>query len=200
MLKSLFIWTCEAVQISAQDAFRLTVFNLISAVRCEHSFYKIHKYHFFFNLQQFYMNFLRRKSHFHFKSWIKLGGWHIFMICEFGNLFYIFRPHKLKSLVARKPDRTSILIWIQTIWHSDNVLERIFWKLWNFEKSQQMTTRARSIVLILYVPVNNFSVMSGWVFPSWISTKLRKKCLAEGRITVTSPAVRLELATLLSPV
>ena len=25
--------------------------------------------------------------------------------------------------------------------------------------------------LILYIPVNNFSVMSGWVFPDWTSTK-----------------------------
>ena len=34
--------------------------------------------------------------------------------------------------------------------------------------------------LILYVPVNSFSVMSGWVFLGLTSTKQRIKCLAQG--------------------
>ena len=41
-------------------------------------------------------------------------------------------------------------------------------------------------VLILYIPaVNDFSVMSGWVFMGWTSTKQRIKCLAHGHNTVT---------------
>ena len=40
--------------------------------------------------------------------------------------------------------------------------------------------------LILYVLVNNFSVMSGWVFLGWTSTKQRIKCLAQGHNAVPS--------------
>ena len=36
-----------------------------------------------------------------------------------------------------------------------------------------------TIDLILYVPVIIFSVMSGWVFLGWISTKQRIKCLTQ---------------------
>ena len=34
-------------------------------------------------------------------------------------------------------------------------------------------------VLILYIPINNFSVMLGLVFLGWTSTKQRTKCLSE---------------------
>ena len=47
--------------------------------------------------------------------------------------------------------------------------------------------------LILNVPVNNFSVMSGWVFLGWTSTKQGLMCLAQGHKAV--PSVRLEPAT-----
>ena len=36
------------------------------------------------------------------------------------------------------------------------------------------------IVLILYIPVNNFSVMLGWVFLVRTSAKQRIKCIAQG--------------------
>ena len=39
--------------------------------------------------------------------------------------------------------------------------------------------------LILYVPVNNLSVMSGWVFLGWTRTKLGLMCLAQGHNTAT---------------
>ena len=39
-------------------------------------------------------------------------------------------------------------------------------------------------VLILYVPVNNFSVMSGWVFLDCRSSKQRIICLAQGHNAV----------------
>ena len=38
---------------------------------------------------------------------------------------------------------------------------------------------------ILYVPVNNFTVISGQVFLGWTSTKQGKMCLAQGHNTVT---------------
>ena len=43
------------------------------------------------------------------------------------------------------------------------------------------------IVLMLYVPINNFSVMLGQflVFLGWTITKQRVKCLAQGHKTVT---------------
>ena len=41
--------------------------------------------------------------------------------------------------------------------------------------------------LTLYIPVNNFSVMFGFVFLDWISTKQRIKCPAQGHNTVTPP-------------
>ena len=47
--------------------------------------------------------------------------------------------------------------------------------------------------LILYVPVSNFSIISGWVFLGLTSTKQRIKCLAQGHDTV-QPA-RLQPAT-----
>ena len=43
--------------------------------------------------------------------------------------------------------------------------------------------------LILYVPVNSFSVMTGSVFLGLISTKQRIKCLAQGHNK--APTVRL---------
>ena len=53
-------------------------------------------------------------------------------------------------------------------------------------------------VLILYVPVNNFLVMLGWVFLGWTSTKQRIKCLDQGHNAV--PLERLEPTTPQSPV
>ena len=47
--------------------------------------------------------------------------------------------------------------------------------------------------LILYIPVNNFSVMLGWVFLGWTSTKQGLMCLPQKHNTVTQ--VRLEPAT-----
>ena len=47
--------------------------------------------------------------------------------------------------------------------------------------------------LILYVPVNTFSVMSGQVFLGLTSTKQRIKCLAQGHKAV--PTVRLKPTT-----
>ena len=38
--------------------------------------------------------------------------------------------------------------------------------------------------LILYVPVNNLSVMSGWAFLGWTSTKQGLMCLAQGHNAV----------------
>ena len=52
--------------------------------------------------------------------------------------------------------------------------------------------------LILYVPVNNISAMSGQVFLGWTSTKQGLMRLAQGHNAVT--AVRLEPAALLSQV
>ena len=46
-------------------------------------------------------------------------------------------------------------------------------------------------VLILYVPVNKFSVMSGQFFLGWTSTKQRKNCLAKGHNTVSPLAGNL---------
>ena len=57
-------------------------------------------------------------------------------------------------------------------------------------------------VLMLYIPVYNFSVMLGQfsVFLGWTSSKQCIKCLVQGHNTVNSPAVRLDLATLRSQV
>ena len=43
--------------------------------------------------------------------------------------------------------------------------------------------------LILYVPVNNLSVTSGWVFLGWTSTKLGKLCLAQTQPSDASEAL-----------
>ena len=54
------------------------------------------------------------------------------------------------------------------------------------------------VCLILYIPVNILSVMLGWVFLGWTSTKQGSMCLTQGHNTVQS--VRLEPATLWSRV
>ena len=46
------------------------------------------------------------------------------------------------------------------------------------------------VCLILYIPVNNFSVMSGQVLFGWTSTKQRIKCLAQGHKAVPLAAVK----------
>ena len=57
-------------------------------------------------------------------------------------------------------------------------------------------------VLMLYIPASNFSLMLGQfpVLLGWTSTKQWIKCLAIGHNAVTLPVVRLEIATLQSPV
>ena len=47
--------------------------------------------------------------------------------------------------------------------------------------------------LVLYIPVNNLSVMSGKVFLGWTSTNQRIKCLAQVHNAV--PLVRLKPTT-----
>ena len=51
-----------------------------------------------------------------------------------------------------------------------------------FEKNLHMFCL---FVLMFYVPVNNFSVMSGRGFLGWISTKQRIKCLAQAHNAVS---------------
>ena len=58
-----------------------------------------------------------------------------------------------------------------------------------------METSIYLFVLILYTPVNNFSVMSGQIFLGRASAKQGKKCLDQGHNTVTPPAASLELTT-----
>ena len=62
-------------------------------------------------------------------------------------------------------------------------------------QAASMTTISWSFYfLILYIPVNNFSVMSRWVILGLTSTKQRMKYLAQGQNAV--PPLRLELARL----
>ena len=39
-----------------------------------------------------------------------------------------------------RPDILSYLIWIQSVWHLDDIPEIIFWKV-DFDKNQQMTKK-----------------------------------------------------------
>ena len=48
--------------------------------------------------------------------------------------------------------------------------------------------------LIIYIPFNNFSVKSGWVFLGWTSTSQGLMCVAQGHNTMT--LVRLNPTTL----
>ena len=75
--------------------------------------------------------------------------------------------------------------WIQISW-SDQDLH--CFPLWLKIKLEYLFD------LILYIPVNNFSVicMSGQVFLSWTSTKQGLMCLAQGHNTVT--LARLEIS------
>ena len=50
---------------------------------------------------------------------------------------------KLDPDQARRfPDKMSDLIWIQTVWHSDGIPERFFWKSRFFKKNPQTTKKA----------------------------------------------------------
>ena len=62
---------------------------------------------------------------------------------------------------------------------------------WNFKMNGY--TIVCLFTLFDYVPVNKFSVISGWVFLVWISTKQGLMSLAQGHNKVTP--VMLELAT-----
>ena len=56
-----------------------------------------------------------------------------------------------------RPDRTSVLIWVQTVWHSDGINEIVCRKGWFWTKNQQTTKsmqnypvrRALSLTLVL---------------------------------------------------
>ena len=48
--------------------------------------------------------------------------------------------------------------------------------------------------LIIYIPFNNYSVKSGWVFLGWTSTSQGLMCVAQGHNTMT--LVRLNPTTL----
>ena len=80
-----------------------------------------------------------------------------------------------------------------SIWRSLGHYIRYQWKHVLFNKTEygdnfQMITLSLVMffILMLYVPVNNSSVMTEQVtvFLDWISTKQRIKCLAEGHDTV----------------
>ena len=62
----------------------------------------------------------------------------------------------------------------------------------------EFAAQTRLFCLILYIPVNNLSVISGRVFLGSASTKQGLMCLAQGHNTVTP--VRLEPAAPLSQV
>ena len=62
-----------------------------------------------------------------------------------------------------------------------------------YQQTTKVASRKESIDLILYVPVNSFSVMPGQVFLGLTSTKQRTRCLAQGHNAVAP--VRIEPAT-----
>ena len=67
--------------------------------------------------------------------------------------------------------------------------------IWGLRSSYSQISLLSYILLylILYVPVNNFSVMSGWVFLGLTTTKQWLMCLAQGHNAMT--LVRLKPAT-----
>ena len=71
---------------------------------------------------------------------------------------------------------------LKNVWIVFNLFQHVFTVLQFIPKygSSLQCTRVLVFVLILYVPVNNFSVMSGWTFMGWTSTKQRMDCIAQG--------------------
>ena len=72
------------------------------------------------------------------------------------------------------------------VWIVFNLFQHVFTVLQFIPKygSSLQCTRVLVFVLILYVPVNNFSVMSGWTFLGWTSNKQRMECIAQGHSAV----------------
>ena len=99
----------------------------------------------------------------------------------------------LQSVIVVFPDHTHLLLEanVHEEKHNANYYLRIIRGL------QEPVTQCL-FVLILYIPVNNFSAMSGWVFLGRTNTKQRIKCLTQGHNTVTSRELRLKLVTLQS--
>ena len=69
---------------------------------------------------------------------------------------------------------------------------KVIWSLWK--------TNICLFDLILYIPVNNFSVMLGRVFLGWSSTRQGLMCLAQGhnavpRLELASPRSRVKHST-----
>ena len=96
----------------------------------------------------------------------------------FDNLCILLRP---------RPGlfKTSSLIWIQMVWHSDGIL--MVFLMFKKNGSLQMSRNTdECTVICLFVwfdslrPINNFSVKQGRVFLGRTSTKLGKMCLAQG--------------------
>ena len=73
--------------------------------------------------------------------------------------------------------------------HKDDwlICQNQLWQDQEITLSYSTSGAFRLFGLILYIPVNKCSVMSGWVFLGWTSSKQRIKCLAQRHNTVTLP-------------
>ena len=97
--------------------------------------------------------------------------------------------------INRQPKQCRPRSWLLLKKQSDQGLPCVlFWVNSSLDNQHFIWEQKDLFVLILYLLLNNCSVMSGWVFLCWTSTKQRIKYLAQGQNTV--PSVRLEPATL----
>ena len=105
-------------------------------------------------------------------------------------MWIFIKENEVKS--ENGPPHSPLYIWTPLPKSLDLPLT-VYTKIWNFWNKIDFF-----FYLILNIPVNNFSVMSIWVFLGWTSTKQGLICLAQGHNTVTP--VRLEPRTLRSRV
>ena len=128
-------------------------------------------------------------------------------------LLYIIKKGNNKSMVVQAPVQAALHLWRLYATKSRFLMSKsilffpefsmtclhlllllffgfFFVVLIWFFRSQSTNFQLFFFYLILYIPVNNLSVMSGGAFLGWTSTKQGLKCLAQGNNAVTP--VRLE--------
>ena len=64
--------------------------------------------------------------------------------CNFPDISYLSETQKnnFQFFSKQSKSKTSVLIWIQTVWHSDSVPERFFFLSYFWKKSAGNTTKA----------------------------------------------------------
>ena len=77
-----------------------------------------------------------------------------------------------------RPDKMSGLIWSQTIWHSDGIPERIFWKSWLWKKSADVKNVWKNYPACKDLTVHVYTMSTETLAFTWSLTILTRSLIA----------------------